>query len=146
MYLTRALLAFNTNVSPEPPNIAGSIPDIPYIFIISCIRRLSSETVIIEETFSSLIFWTLTSNLSRFKAFLNVSVNFSVASLSSSSLISSVNESFKSASILTNLTFSFFCSSCEMKGWSIASFNTTASIPSALNIFTYWLCWTGSFV
>ena len=50
-YCTSLLFKFNTSVSC-PPNIDESIPYILYIFIISCIRRLSSVTVIIEETLS----------------------------------------------------------------------------------------------
>ena len=42
----------------------GSMPAIPYIFIISCILRLSSERVTIEEMFSFFSFSTLTSSLS----------------------------------------------------------------------------------
>ena len=65
---------FRTSVSPGVPR---SIPAIPYIFIISCIRLLSSDVVIMEAMELSLRRSTLTSNLSLFNAFLKISVNVS---------------------------------------------------------------------
>jgi len=137
IYLTRLLFELRTRVSPAPPNIEGSIPAIPYIFIMSCIRRLSSDKVIIEEIEESFIFSTLTSRVSLFKDFLNVSVSLSVISFNSSSLTSSLKVFVNSASIRTNFTFSFFCSNCVINGWSIASFKITTSIFSFLYILMY---------
>jgi len=107
MYFTSSLLALRTSVCPFEPNIAGSIPDIPYIFIISCIRLSCSERVIIEDTDASLSFSTLIFILSLLRAFLKAAVRASVVSFNSSSLVSSLNISERSVSILANLRPSF---------------------------------------
>ena len=135
--------AFSTRVSEEP-NMSGSMPYILYIFIISCIRRLSSESVIIEETEAFFRFSTLTSNLSFPRALRKISVRESVVSFKSSSEVSSLKISFTSASIRLNSTFSFFRSTREMKGESILCFRITAFKPASLNILMYWLCCTSS--
>jgi hypothetical protein len=107
IYLTRSLLALSTRVCPLEPNIAGSMPDIPYIFIISCIRLSCSERVIIEDTEASFNFSTLMLRLSLLRAFLKAAVRASVVSFNSSSLVSSLNISERSVSILANLRPSF---------------------------------------
>ena len=130
-----------TRVSPSlsiPP-----MSPIPYIFIISCIRRLSSESVIMDATFLFLSFSSLIAILSFFIAFLNTLLIFSVAaSISSCSflLVLPLKVSVTSASILMNLMPSFLASSCEMNGWSMLWFRITASILAFLNISMYWLC------
>ena len=62
----------------------------PYIFIISCILRLSSDRVTMEEIFSFFSFSTLTSSLSLPRALRKSSVRASVSSFSSSAETSSL--------------------------------------------------------
>ena len=72
-YLTSVLFALSTSVRLGP-NIEGSIPIpiIPYIFIISCIRRLSSESVTIDEILSFLSFSTFSQILIIFGIFAQI--------------------------------------------------------------------------
>ena len=107
IYLTSSLLALSTSVWLLAPNIDGSMPYILYIFIISCIRLSCSDRVIIDEIEAFFNFSTLTLRLSLPRAFLKVSVSVSDISFNSSSLVSSLKLSDKSASILANLTPSF---------------------------------------
>ncbi len=112
----------------------------PYIFIISCIRLSCSERVIIEDTDASFNFSTFIFILSLLRAFLKAAVRASVVSFNSSSLVSSLNISERSVSILANLSPSFLPSRCVMNGWSILCVRMIASIFSFLNILIYWLC------
>ena len=119
------------------------MPYMLYIFIISCILRLSSETVIMEEMFSFFNFSSFTSSLSSPRAFLKISLSFSPSAFrvsASSSAVSALKVSVSSASMRRNLTFSFFCSSWLMKGESMLWGRMTASMPSSLNMLMYWLC------
>ena len=85
-----------------------SIPLMPYIFIISCIRRFSSDNVIIEAIFSSFNFSILTSSFSSPSSLRKISTRLSDvfwnASFSSSAT-SSFAPAVTSASILWNLMF-----------------------------------------
>ena len=93
-----------------------------------------------EEIEAFLSFSTLIFNLSLFKAFLKTSESVSVSSFNSSSLVSSLKLSERSASIRWNFKFSFLPSKCVTNGWSILCVRITASMPSSLNILIYWLC------
>ena len=115
----------------------------PYIFIISCIRLVSSETVIMEATEASFSFSAFTSSCSADRAFFTISASFSPSFLNSSassSLVSSLKVSFKSASMRRNFKPSFFRSRWLMNGLSMLWGRITASSPSFLNMLMYWLC------
>ena len=133
----------STRVSPSPPNAPISIPGIAYIFIISCIRLLSSDKVITEAIFLFLSFCSFTFNLSFFNAFFIISRSpAACSSISFSAFLDvlALKVSVKSASILWNLIPSFLDSNCEMKGWSILCVRITASIFAALNMLIYCPC------
>ena len=102
---TSGWFALSTSVALLP-NIAESIPLIPYIFIISSIRRFSSDKTAIDATLSSLSFSTFTSSLSSFSSFRKISTRLSAIfpkDSFSSSATSSFKDSCTSASILKNL-------------------------------------------
>ena len=131
------------SVSPSFPNSPISIPGMEYIFIISCILRLSSERVTMEAIFLFFSFSTLTAILSFFKTFFITLLIASAASESSFSaflLVFALKVSVRSASIRMNLIPSFLASSWEINGWSILCVRITASILAALNILMYCAC------
>jgi len=130
-------------VSPSLPNAPISIPFMEYIFIISCIRLLSSETVIMEEIFLFFNFSTLTVRFSFFSAFFIIlAISSACSSISFAAFLEvlAFKESVRSASMRINRIPSFFASSWEIKGWSILWVRITASIFADLNILIYWLC------
>ena len=98
-----------TRVSPSAPSPVELLL-IPYISIISDIRRVCSETVIIEGISAFFSFSTFTIKFSTPVAFLNFSESFSVSSFSSFSSIVSLKLSVSSESIRRNFTSGFLCS------------------------------------
>ena len=141
-YCTSWLLAFKVRDS-APPNMAGSMPAMPYIFIMSCIRRLSSDKVMTADMSSFFSLSTWTSRFSFPRVFLNSSVRAVVISVRSSSE-SSFSAPSTSASIRLNARFWLCCSNWEINAESILCFRITASRPCSLNMLIYWLCCTSS--
>ena len=146
MYFTRSFPVFKVSVA-SAANMEASIPPIPpaaYIFIISCIRLPSSESVRIEEISAFFSFSTLIFNLSLPSALWKVSVRLSAAAFKSSSGTSSFKDSVTSASIRMNLYWSFLRSSWEMKEVSMLWFKITASMFCSLKSLMYCPCCASS--